>query len=251
VCVVQVGVPYIATWVFGDPHQAASGIIPELLSLQPEQDDDDDDDDVLEEEQQQLSDEFQGQPPIEGESFRSAQDNNTFQTASDGTSRQTDVHGDSSGLQQPQTAAAANKSSQQLQETPGTEHDQQQQQNLRGTTCRSAAVTHIRQSSAVSVWSKQIRRRLLCVAVRMLRWLLHVRQHGHMAAGLINIGYEVGYLLKMSPYFSPAHHIAGLVLVRDDGSRAVCCSLSPLCCCFVPRISNDQTLSIRTGLKYY
>lgn len=46
-----------------------------------------------------------------------------------------------------------------------------------------------------------------------------------MAAGLLNLGYEVGYLLKMSPYFSPAHHISGVVLVRDDGSRAVCPSL--------------------------
>lgn len=58
--------------------------------------------------------------------------------------------------------------------------------------------------------------------IKMLRWLLHIRQHGHMAAGLLNLSYEVAYLLKISPYYSPAHQLAGIVLVRDDGSRAVC-----------------------------
>lgn len=33
-CGIQVGAPYIATWMFGDPHQAATGIIPEMRALE-------------------------------------------------------------------------------------------------------------------------------------------------------------------------------------------------------------------------
>lgn len=51
--------------------------------------------------------------------------------------------------------------------------------------------------------------------------LLQARRHGHMAAGLVNLGYEAAFLLKATPFFSPALHCAGLTLVRDDGSATV------------------------------
>eukprot|EP00892_Ulva_mutabilis_P001024 jgi/Ulvmu1/10922/UM007_0101.1 len=49
--------------------------------------------------------------------------------------------------------------------------------------------------------------------------LVHVRRHGHMATGLLNLGYETAFLLKQTRFFSPALHCAGVTLVRDDGSQ--------------------------------
>jgi hypothetical protein len=171
---VQVGVPYLATWAFGDPHQAATGTIPDFLSLRPQVETDGVDHSVVEGEQvqgdqQQGRNESRGEAHLEAESFRSVQ-HSSEQRASTGTA------------------------------------------HISNAACVSA-----RQSSIV----EQIRRRLRHCGVRILRWLMHARQHGYMTAGLINLGYEVAYLLKISPYFSPAHHISGLVLVRDDGKRAV------------------------------
>lgn len=89
---------------------------------------------------------------------------------------------------------------------------------LQATTAGNADVAPLQRRPTCK---SQLQRRIRSFGVHSMRWLLHVRQHGHMAAGLLNLGYEIGYLLRMSPYFSPAHHISGVVLIRDDGSRAV------------------------------
>jgi Pex2 / Pex12 amino terminal region len=68
------------------------------------------------------------------------------------------------------------------------------------------------------------------MVTRLGSMLHHVRRHGHMALGLVNLGYEAAYLLKMSPFFSPAQHVCGVVLTRDDGSRAVRTFRESLCC---------------------
>lgn len=180
----QVGAPYIATWVFGDPHEAATGIIPEILGLQL----------PAERDVQEQADEnalstvqIQGQPPMHS-------------SHSAGEGQQTADSGDSC-----QAGHAA---------------DEALHENKHAMSSTAGVVT-LQHRSTRAAWCKNLQCRIQRFGVGTLRWLLHVRQHGHVTAGLINLGYEVAYLLKMSPYFSPAHHISGVVLVRDDGSRAV------------------------------
>ena len=55
-----------------------------------------------------------------------------------------------------------------------------------------------------------------------------VRAHGHAALGLANLGYQMLYLLQATQFFSPALHVAGVRLVRDDGTASVCRHLCEL-----------------------
>lgn len=66
--------------MFGDPHQAATGIIPELLALEPEGEHEDAaaDDEEQEQEEQATCDRQQGQAPLD--SLQSTRD--SFQAAS-------------------------------------------------------------------------------------------------------------------------------------------------------------------------
>ena len=56
---------------------------------------------------------------------------------------------------------------------------------------------------------------------RLLPALDWARAHGRMTLGLLNVGYQALYLLGMTPFFSPALHIVGARIGRDDGSAAV------------------------------
>jgi hypothetical protein len=42
-----------------------------------------------------------------------------------------------------------------------------------------------------------------------------------MTLGLLNLAYQLAYLLRLSPFFCPALHLSGSRLARDDGSAAV------------------------------
>ena len=71
----------------------------------------------------------------------------------------------------------------------------------------------------------QLRRRAVTATEQPLaamRTCAHTaRAHGHVTLGLVNLAYQFCYLLKVTPYFSPALSTARLRLVHDDGSAAV------------------------------
>lgn len=77
------------------------------------------------------------------------------------------------------------------------------------------------QRTVVRTLRQGAQRRLVQARRSLAVLLMHLRRHGHMAAGLLNLGYEAAYLLKRTPFFSPALHCSGLTIVRDDGSTTV------------------------------
>lgn len=91
----------------------------------------------------------------------------------------------------------------------------------------------VRQSTMLKCLRQRAQQRLLQARRVMGTLFLHLRRHGHMAAGLLNLGYEAAFLLKCTPFFSPALHCSGLTLVRDDGSSTVRAPLQKLLACLV------------------
>lgn len=81
------------------------------------------------------------------------------------------------------------------------------------------------QSPLFQLRLQRLRARAIALAEQASVWaydgLRAARAHGHVTLGLLNLAYQFCYLLNMTPHFSPALHIAGLRLIRDDGSAAV------------------------------
>lgn len=90
-----------------------------------------------------------------------------------------------------------------------------------------SADAHSQGSAAASmqILLLQLRCRAATATERLLagmRTCAHTaRAHGHVTLGLVNLAYQFCYLLRVTPYFSPALSTARLRLVRDDGSAAV------------------------------
>jgi len=59
------------------------------------------------------------------------------------------------------------------------------------------------------------------VAARLAAWWRAHRSYGRVAAGVLNVAFQLRYLLDASPFFSPALRLTGAILERDDGRHAV------------------------------